>query len=842
MIEISNLTIDGQINPIAIGVSHPRFHWLVTADAAISKGSLAVYDGETILWTTAWEGDARSAVYAGPPLTSRQRLTWAVEVENENGDKAISETQTFGVPLLDATDWTAKWIESDRRGGPRTSAAIPTFRTSFNLDEVPETALTYTTALGTYRLIVNGQTVSVGELAPGWTDYRKRVRFQTSDIAEFLKVGDNVIEAELGDGWYVGNVEWRGREMYGTQPAFLGQFEIAETTIVTDESWTAYYGGRLQADLLMGEHLNATISPESGPVRIATPIVGDLVPQAEPKIEVTEVVSAKCVTRKNGWPAPDYVVDFGQNLVGRIRITVRNAGGKTIRLRHAEVLKPDGHIYIENLRSATQTDFFTVPQDADVFTFEPMFTFHGFRYLEIRGVPEDPDASDIQAVVLHSDYRPTGTFACSDALLNQLQQNIWWGWRGNSVDVPTDCPQRDERLGWTGDAQVFCRTAAYLADVETFFRKYVVDLMDAQKENGSIPAIAPNTDVVGGDGGPAWADVVVIVPWTIYRTYGNPQILEEAYDSMARYVQYLEDTAIDGIRSHPEWDGFKGFGDWLSINADTPNDLIGTAFFAHVAGLMAKIAAVLGKTNDVAKYEEVHARIKAAFQGRFVTPTGQITSRTQTAYLLALHFELLDPAHVETVVKDLVRNIRERGTKLSTGFVGSPYLNHVLTDHGQNDLAFDLLQQKEWPSWLYAVTQGATTIWERWDGWTHDKGFQDAGMNSFNHYAYGAIGDWMYQRIAGIDLDPEVPAYKKLRMRPLVGGGLTWAHGTLETRYGTVESRWELDGDAFHWTVEIPFGTTASVQIPTGFTAAEGESQTREITAGKHVITAVRAA
>jgi alpha-L-rhamnosidase len=526
------------------------------------------------------------------------------------------------------------------------------------------------------------------------------------------------------------------------------------------------------------------------------------------------------------WPKDDYIFDFGQNLVGRVRLRVKAEAGTTIRLRYAETLKDGpasktGDIYRDNLRTAEQIDYFTCKGDPEGDTWEPMFTFHGFRYVEVNGLPSPPTKSDLTAVVMHSDTPLTGDFECSDPLINQLQKNIDWGQRGNFVDVPTDCPQRDERLGWTGDAQVFIRTAAWNRDVQGFFYKWFRDMRDAQGDEGQIPSVIPDTGAAPGDGGPAWADAGVICPWTMYLTYGDKSVLQTQYESMSRFVGYLETITIDGLRSHPDYKGFHGFGDWLAqdgsgkTDGGTPKDLIGTAFTAYCASLMEKIATVLGKTEDAAKFKALFDRTRETFATRYVTPAGLVYPGTQTAYCLALHFDLLPEALRPAATKALVADIKSRGNKLTTGFVGSPYLAHVLSDNGRADMAYKLLHQKQWPSYLYAVTQGATTIWERWDGWTHDKGFQDAGMNSFNHYAYGAIGAWMYQRVAGIDIDEANPGYKHIVLKPLpFGSDLTHAKAHLETVYGRVESSWQLENDTLTWEITVPPNTTATAYLP----------------------------
>ncbi len=465
----------------------------------------------------------------------------------------------------------------------------------------------------------------------------------------------------------------------------------------------------------------------------------------------------------------------------------------------------------------------------------------------------------ITGVVIHSDMPQTGEFECSDPLVNQLQHNIIWGQKGNFVDVPTDCPQRDERLGWTGDIQVFVRTAAYNFNVAGFMTKWAQDVADAQDERGAVPIVAPIFGRGQGDfrddGGPAWADAVVICPWTIYLCYGDKRILETNYVPMSRFMDFLIRTSPGYIRCAPEYEGWPGFGDWLSINATTARDMLGTAFLAYDANLMAQIAEILGKTEEAARYQKLFADVKQAYGDRFLAGSkqpvaaappsamrqamdeadalsrgrlknvdyGNIASEvfnteffepTQTAYILGLHFDLLPDNLRPKAIAELVADIERRGMHLSTGFVGSPYLPHVLSTNGKLDTAYALLNQKSWPSWLYAVTQGATTIWERWDGWTNESGFQDAGMNSFNHYAYGAIGAWLYNTVAGIEIDPAQPGYKHIVLRPQPGGNLTFACGQLKTLYGKIVSEWKLSSDQFEWTVVVPPNTIATAYLP----------------------------
>jgi alpha-L-rhamnosidase len=839
-------------DPLGLDVARPRLFWQHRSDArdarqtayrvlvASSPERLAANEGD--LWDSGRvESDETThIVYAGTPLSELQRAYWKVMAWDAGVTPSEWSAPAFWESGLD--HWESAWVADMLIGGPRTTAPCPHLRKEFAVTRPVVRARLVATALGLYEPRLNGAKVGQDLLTPGWTEYRKRVRYQVYDVTDQLVEGTNCLGAILGDGWYCGHIEWHDRQSYGERPALRAELhlEYADGTrdvIRTDETWRAGFGDLLEADLLQGVAVDARreISgwdtagyDDAGwrPVEIvAAPEGCQLVGQRGPTVRATQEIHPVSVKEMPRWPKPDLIFDMGQNMVGHVRLRVRGKAGKTVRLRFAERLDKDGRLYTENLRTARQTAYYTLKGDPDGETFEPRFTFHGFQYVEVRGEVEPVELEDVTGVVLHSDNPRTGDFECSDELVNQLQRNIDWGWRGNSVDVPTDCPQRDERLGWTGDAQVFVRTAAFNRDVAAFFAKYEQDLEDAQRLNGAIPAVAPMTtslDSLEGDGGPAWADAFVICPWTIYQCYGDKALLARHYPAMRRFVDFLEGQSIDLIRSHPEQKGFHGFGDWLSTNATTPNDLIGTAFFAHSARLLSKIADVLGEPEDARQYAELADRVKAAFQRRFVSPDGLMVAQTQTAYVLALHFDLLPEAVRPTAVQALVDDIGRRGWKLSTGFVGTPYLPHVLTNGGRPDVAYRLLFQKEWPSYLYAVTRGATTIWERWDGWTEEKGFQDPGMNSFNHYAYGAVGEWLYARVAGLDLDESRPGYRHLVIHPIPGEGLTHARAHLETLHGRAESGWRRVEDGLELEVVVPPNCTATVRVPGTEVEAEG--------------------
>ena len=543
-------------------------------------------------------------------------------------------------------------------------------------------------------------------------------------------------------------------------------------------------------------------------------------------------------------PAGETVLDMGQNLVGWVRLQVRGEAGTTVTLRHAEVLDQQGNLYTANLRTADQVDRYTLKGTA-IEIYEPHFTFHGFRYVAVEGYPGDLGLDALTGIVVQSDMATTGQFECSNALINQLQHNIVWGQKGNFVDVPTDCPQRDERLGWTGDAQVFIRTACYNMDVAGFFRKWLLDLAADQHQSGAVPWVVP--DVLGrGRGGAvasaAWADAATICPWTLYLCYGDRRILEEQYQSMKGWVEYMRREAGNTYL----WAGSFHFGDWLAIGSEdermpaagTDKDLIAAAFFAYSTGLLQQAAEVLGYQADAADYAILWDRIALAFRNEYVTPAVRMASNTQTAYALALMFDLLPEEERATAADRLVKDIRARANHLSTGFVGTPYLCHALSRFGHVDVAYDLLMQETFPSWLYPVKQGATTIWERWDGIKPNGEFQDPGMNSFNHYAYGAIGDWMYRVVAGLDTSADEPGYRHALVAPQPGGGLGWVRASLETMYGPLTSAWELEGDQFRLQVTVPANTWATVRLPLAALAGvtEGDAPLSERTAGVHLL------
>jgi len=694
----------------------------------------------------------------------------------------------------------------------------PYLRKTFTTDKPIERATVYASALGLYELRINGQRVGEDYFTPGWTDYNKRVYYQTYDVTNLLKSGDNAIGAILADGWYAGYLGFgKKREHYGSKPRLFVQLEVeyadgTRQTVVTDKSWKAAYGPHIEADFLMGEIYDARrkMAGWSKPGFIDAawkPVVvgAELKPQVQsyPGVTVRQIQQIK--PKKITEPQKEaYVFDMGQNFAGWVRLKVEGKAGTKVVLRFAEMLNPDGTIYTTNLREARCTDTYILAGKGEE-VWEPGFTFHGFRYVEITGFPDKPSLDTITGVVLHSDTPPVGTFECSNPMVNQLQRNIVWGQRGNFIEIPTDCPQRDERLGWTGDAQIFIRTATYNMDVGAFFTKWLVDLEDAQTKEGAFPDVAPHK-VAMGSGVAAWGDAGVICPWTIYKVYDDKRVVEKHYESMKKWIEYLHKNSKDLLR--PAY----GYGDWVAVGSNTPKDVIATAYFAYSTGIVAKTAAVLGKDEDAKKYEALFQQIKAAFNKAYVSDDGRIKGDTQTCYAMGIYFDLLDGDKRKLAAKHLAEAVRRKNWHLSTGFVGLSYLLPALSQTGNLGVAYRLLNNETFPSWGYSIKNGATTIWERWDGWTEDKGFQDPGMNSFNHYSFGSVGRWMFGVVAGIDTDG--PGYKRIIINPQPGGGFSYAKASYESIHGVIVSDWKMEGDMFTLNVAVPPNTTATVYIP----------------------------
>ncbi|MCC5850978.1 MAG: family 78 glycoside hydrolase catalytic domain [Verrucomicrobia bacterium] len=731
----------------------------------------------------------------------------------------------------------ATWIQAPWSGGPRESCPAPLLRRAFSLPDRPQRATLHLSALGLVQATLNGQAVSEDIFLPGWTDYRKKVRWISLDVTHLLQAGPNVLGAVLGDGWYCGHVANGDRQVYGDRPRLLIALEWThvdgtQDLLFSDESWTCRPGPILANDLLMGESCDARkapqgwdlpgadASPDWTSVETHHPAGMKLIPWIGTTVRRQEHLApvAQSTCPKTGAT----LYDLGQNIAGRVRIRVQGPAGATLRLRHAEMLTPDGSMYLENLRGARAEDHYTL-RGGEPETWEPAFTFHGFRHVEVYWLPDAPAGKvlDLEGIVLHSDIPRTGDFTCSHPLLNQLYQNTLWGQKGNFLEVPTDCPQRDERLGWTGDAQAFVRTAALNMDVADFFRKWLADMRDAQYPDGAIPAVIPNTESFGvtGDAGPAWADAALICPWELYRAYGDPAFLEDHLDCMTRYMQYLAAHKVkDGVRGHPDVTPWGGFGDWLALDGSgkteggTPKEYIGTAFYARNAWILARTHEHLGLPEAALTWQTLFSDTRKHFQKAFLRSEGFPIPPTQTACVLALHFDLLEPEQRRATGKQLVELIHDNNDRIGTGFVGTPYILHVLEAIGETQLAYTLLEQEAFPSWLFPVKNGATTIWERWDGWTPESGFQDKHMNSFNHYAYGAVCDWMIGSVAGIE--PCKPGYAAIRFKPRPGGSLQHASASLQTPQGKAAIAWRIENQRLILDLTWPENVPAELDLP----------------------------
>jgi len=822
-------------------------------------------------------------VYAGRPLVSREVCFWKIKVWDQTGSASSwSSPAKWSMGLLQAGDWSARYI-SFRDTTPlfkdTASLFLPParqYRKEFSAGKEVRRATLYATALGIYELELNGRRVSDAYFAPGWCDYRQRAYYNTYEVTSEIKKGTNAIGAWVADGWYAGYVgfglltgigtEHIGRYTYGKTPAIMAQVEIeyadgTRETVGTDASWRVTGAGPIQeADLLMGEAYDARrempgwSSPgfddtkwdpainaeENGPVEATfyefqNPSGGASVPRVTgrkvdlgfhrpPKIEAFPGLPVRRVEQIKpiGMTSPTngvYIFNLGQNFAGVVTMKVKGAAGTKIRLRYGEMLHPDGRLMTENLRKARATDYYILRGDPKGEIYTPRFTFHGFQYVELTGLGAKPAMDAITGLVLQSDTPPTSSFACSDDMVNRLFKNVVWTQRANFLDLPTDCPQRDERFGWTGDAQVYVRTATINADVAAFYTKWLRELMESQRPSGAFPGYAPFPFQHGWDFGTAWCDAGVICPWTIYKAYGDTRVIERCWEPMTRFIAWRKSESRDflGVPHGNDW------GDWLAIGEKTPLEYIDTAYFAYSTRLMAEMGEALGRTNEASEYRTLLGQIKDAFAKKYVTPEGLLTVDTQTAYALALYMGLVPDQFRDAAGRELARKIKENGTRMSTGFLGTRHLLPALSSVGQQDLAIRLLQSHEFPSWGYEIDQGATTIWERWNSFTKDKGFggeQNASMNSFAHYSFGAVCEWMFTSLAGIDTDGAGYRHILIQPNPPSGGGgkqpqhIDWVRAHYDSIRGRISTSWRRSGGRFILEATIPANTRATVSLP----------------------------
>jgi alpha-L-rhamnosidase len=851
------LTTESAVDPMGIDVQTPRLSWKSRSDARnavqtayqIQVATTAEIDtADGLLWDSGKVMSDRSIhiPYAGVLLAPGQRAHWRVRVwDGDDAASAWSAPAFWEMGLLESGTWQADWITPAWDEDPATSQPATVLRRAFAVADDIVAARLYATSLGIYELWLNGQRVGDALLTPGWSAYDQRIQYQTYDVTDLVSTGDNMLGALLGDGWYRGYLGFTGeRALYGDRLALLCQLHVTHadgrvTVVTSDAQWQAGQGPVRMADLYMGESYDARlelpgwaaadgqdVAPADGwqPVRIWEHTKETVTAQVGPVMRRQEELRPVQILRS---PKGETIFDFGQNMVGWVRLRVQGDAGTTVTLRHAEVLDQEGNLYTDNLRSAKQLVRYTLRGDGQPEVYEPRFTFQGFQYVAVDGFPGTPDLDSLTGIVIHSEMPSIGDFACSNPMINQLQHNIVWGQKGNFVDVPTDCPQRDERLGWTGDAQVFIGTACFNRDVGGFFTRWLQDLAREQDPDGSVTFVVP--DAIGqvqrgpfsfftGRGSSAWGDAATICPWALYLAYGDTGVLAAQYASMVGWVEYMRARSDDDLI----WRTGFHFGDWLDYRGTfdlspepvTNKDLIATAFFAYSADLLAQAAAVLGKTDDATQYAALSQQVKTAFAEEFVTAGGRVGPNTQTAYVLALHFDLLPEELRPLAANRLATLVRDNHYRLTTGFVGTPYLCHVLSRFGYIDVAYELLNQEAYPSWLYPVKKGATTIWERWDGIKPDGSFQTDTMNSFNHYAYGAIGEWLYRTVAGLNPDPTAPGYKHMIVAPQPGGGLDHARATLETPYGHAAIEWTLTDADFRVRVTVPANARATVYLP----------------------------
>ena len=847
------VTFEHHREALGIGEARPRITWKVTTEqpgweqqayeVRVTGGAGSCTTGRVA------SGESVLVPWPDEPLPSRtERL---VSVRVWGADPAAPTDWSEPVPvetgLLEPSDWTAKlitpgWVEDSSVDQP---AAL--FRTEFPAGDGVVSARLYVTAHGLFEAEINGERVGADVLAPGWTSYRHRLRYHTYDVTALLRDGDNAIAVTVADGWFRGHVGFDGghRNLYGAELGLLAQLEIryddgTVRPVGTGEGWRAGHGPIVRSGIYAGETYDARLEPngwsrpgfdDSGWSRVVAGAApkGQLVAPTGPPVRRTAEVKP---VRMFSSPAGRTLVDFGQNLVGWVRFTVFGEAGTTVTVRHAEVLE-HGELGTRPLRLAEATDRYTL-RGGGPEVWEPRFTIHGFRYAEIDGWPGELDPADLCAVVVHTDMARAGWFTCSDERLNRLHDNVLWSMRGNFVDLPTDCPQRDERLGWTGDIQVFAPTAAFLYDCTGMLGSWLADVAAEQAELGTVPVYVPYVasqfPLVPVA---AWGDAAVVVPWVLYQRTGDVEVLRRQFPSMRAWVDQVEKAAGE---THL-WNTGMQLGDWLDpaappdnpADARTDRSLVATAYHAYSAALLASTAMVLGYDDDQRRYADLAEGVRAAFRTEFVSPSGRVVSDAPTALALALRFDLLEPGQRETAGQRLVSLVTAADHRVATGFVGTPIICDALCDAGGFDTAYHLLTQDKCPSWLYPVGMGATTIWERWDSMLPDGSINPGDMTSFNHYALGAVADWMHRTVAG--LAPAEPGYRSIRVAPRPGGGLTYATAAHETPYGKAEVAWTRTADELRVTVLVPPGTTAIVELP------ETSWGSTDVGAGRHEFT-----
>ncbi|GAA1466179.1 glycoside hydrolase family 78 protein [Microbacterium thalassium] len=851
------VTIEHHREPLGIGESHPRLSWVVDTDEAgwrqrAYEIEVSVPEAGTETFTSGRvDSDAQVLVdWPVEALPSRARRSVRVRVWGpDDAASAWSDPTALETGLTDPALWTASLVAPGLPAPGDDGEPAMLLRGEATLGSGIRRARIRATAHGVMTLHLNGETVGEDVLHPGWTSYVNRLRYRTWDVTDQVREGVNALGVHLADGWYRGFLGFGGlRDTYGDRTAALVQLEVEHedgslAVFGTDGTWRWAPGPVTRADLYMGETFDARRAvagwSEPGfddsawrPVSVVDLDPATVVAPDGPAVRRTASVRPVAITTS---PAGRTLVDFGQNLVGRLRVRVpAGEPGTTITLRHAEVLE-DGELGTRPLRRAKATDEVVIAGGA--FTWEPAFTFHGFRYAEVEGWPGELTLDDLEAVVVHTDMRRLGAFEASDPLLTRLHENVVWGMRGNFLDVPTDCPQRDERLGWTGDLQVFAPTASFLYDTSGMLTGWLADLAADQTAEGNVPVYVPWAEVdphlppLGAEAG--WGDAATVVPWTLYERYGDVGILRRQWASMTSWTDFFAARAGDEI-DFPG--GGFSFGDWLDSAAPDdqpwaarlPWQAVATAYLARSARIVRDTALLLGDESAAARYDGLFDRAATRFRTEYVTPSGRAAFPSQTAYALGIAFDLLLPDQRQHAGSLLADQVAADGFHVGSGFLGTPVVCDALADTGHAATAWRLLLQQECPSWLYAVTMGATTIWERWNSMLPDGSINPGEMTSFNHYAFGAIADFLHRRVAG--LAPDAPGYRRLRIAPVPTPELTWARASHETPYGRAAVSWTLDGEDFALEVVVPPSTEATVQLPDGSAPIEVASGTHTFT------------
>ncbi len=827
------LLCESQENPIGIDCEKPQFSWKLNtsnrgarqsayrivvgkSENEITKGNAKVWDSGKIL--------SEESVYVpfeGGKLESNTTYYWAVEVWDEDGKKShVSETATFETAFLHESDWKAQWIAKNDKEDLLQSIYL---RKTFTTSGKPVRARLLVTGLGAYQAFINGERAGLDILSPGWTHYPKRVQYQVYDVTELLKEGNNAIASVLGNSWWSSGLGWKGAERYSEGPLrFLAQLEVeyedgSRQTILSDESWKWQPSAILETTLYHGETFDARLEQQNWndvdfddtTWKEVLSLGNDymqLVAMQEPPIRITETKEATSITEvKPGV----WVFDLGQNIVGWAEINVNGAAGDSVTMRFAELLHEDGTVAQENLRSAKATDYYILKGE-ETESWEPQFTYHGFRYVQVEGLKNKPSKETLVAKVFHTDAHRHGSFKSSNDLINRIHSNITWGQRGNFMSVPTDCPQRDERLGWMGDAQIFAPTSMYNMDLGRFYEKWMHDITDCQDESGYVYDVNPAI-VVGGPSKPGWGDAVVVVPYQVYKFTGNKRILEENYEAMKAWVEFMHKESADYLYIwNFDKNNWYGYGDWIAP-VKTPSKPIGTAYFFYSSKLLSEIAAILGNNTDQQKYAEMAKSIAEAYQQTWYLPDSlNYHGQTQTANLLPLAFGITPAELSKQIAKNVADDVIVRDVHPSTGFLGTGYILPMLSEHGYHDLAYQLITQTSYPSWGYMVENGATSIWELWNS---DKE-RPEGMNSRNHFALGCIGEWYYGYLAGLQPDINKPGYKNAIIRPMPVGDLTHVDASIETPYGKLASSWKKDADVFSLDLTIPANSSASLSLP----------------------------